>query len=105
MLKSIFNLVSHISTERLALLLAILGGICFFSMQPVSSANANDTFQNLLFSAGSFFWGIIGIPLVIRKRGNFGFYRLEGWPAVLCGLFISFVFFSMALLPLLPRIK
>ncbi len=83
-----------------------LTGICFFiglmCMMPfiLSDEYKGNVNQDIPFFLMFFFWGLAGLPIIIRKDADFGLFRIEGLVAVVLGGFIMICSFALGLLPL-----
>ena len=103
MFKPILTLISRTRTEVLVGILYLIGMLLLFTVSSATPGNIDDPVRNAVISLALFFWGLAGIPVIIRKDVRTGFFHLKGWPAVISGILMTVTFFFGALLPWLPR--
>jgi len=81
---------------------SILVNVCFLvglsCILPLSFFQ--DTYEGIwrktLVSLMFFFWGLGGLPMVLRQDADFGLFRIEGMIAVLLGIMVIVIGFSLA---------
>ncbi len=95
--KRISLLTARASTNTLIVAFFLIGVSCIL---PLELNHAYREYKVWFISAMFFFWGLSGLPIIIRQDADFGLVRIEGWLAVTLGVLLLLSGFALALLPL-----
>jgi hypothetical protein len=85
--------------------LSIFAGLGCFTLILLVAPSLHDPLNGILFSLGFICWGTSGIPMLTRQEADFGLIILEGPLAIILGVFLILVSFSLSLIPIIVWIR
>lgn len=89
---------------RTIFLICILAGFSCFTLISIVAPRPADPINGLLFSLAFIFWGASGIPMFMRHEVDFGLIIFEGPLAMVIGVLITVLGFSLSLIPFIAQI-
>ncbi len=89
---------------RTIFLLCIFAGFSCFVLISIAAPRPADPFNGLLVTLAFIFWGVSGIPMIMRHEADFGLIIFEGPLAVIIGVLITLLGFSLSLIPIIVLI-
>jgi hypothetical protein len=92
----ILNKMAKTRTSTLSNICFLTGFVCIVPLGLLDKHQGVS--QNIFVSSMFFFWGLGGLPMVIRHDADFGLFRIEGLVAVLLGVVLMICGFALALL-------
>jgi hypothetical protein len=87
--------------SRTLFALSIFAGIGCFTLISLIAPSLQDPLNGILFSLGFICWGTSGIPMLTRQEADFGLIILVGPLAIILGIFMILVNFSLSLIPII----